>query len=159
MKRCFGNSTLRLPQFILMLVTVKQIAPDRSCKLTPKFSGPYLLTAKFHSNKFKLLDPNTHISEVVQVDCLKRSALPSPLLLCLLLHLLIFLHLTLALLTVTDCSQLSVTDQFPLPPLFSLARSEANLASPCCISFYLFFLVAPLGTYPFLGAYAFIFFL
>ncbi len=60
-------------------------APDGSCKLTPKFSGPFLLTAKLHGNKFKLLDPNTNISEVVHVDCLKKvstsftpDVMPSP---------------------------------------------------------------------------------
>ncbi len=59
-------------------------APNRSCKLTPKLSGSYLLTAKLHSNKFKLLDPSTNISEVVHVDSFKVStsftpaAVPSP---------------------------------------------------------------------------------
>ncbi len=59
--------------------------PDRSCKLTPKFSGPYLLTAKLHGNKFKLLNPNTNVSEVVLIDRLKKvsasftpAAAPSP---------------------------------------------------------------------------------
>ncbi len=61
-------------------------APERSCKLTPKFSGPFPLTAKLHGNKFKPLDPNTNISGVVHVDRLKKvsasfnpAAVPSPL--------------------------------------------------------------------------------
>ncbi len=60
-------------------------APDRSCKLTPKFSGPFLLTAKLHGNRFKILDPNTNVSEVVLADRLKMvsasftpAAVPSP---------------------------------------------------------------------------------
>ncbi len=52
--------------------SVTKRAPDRSCKLTPKFSGPFLLTAKLHGNKFKILDPNTKVSEVVHVDRLKK---------------------------------------------------------------------------------------
>ncbi len=54
--------------------SVMKRAPDRSCKLTPKFSGPHLLTAKLHGNKFKILDPNNNVSEVVHVDRLKVSA-------------------------------------------------------------------------------------
>ncbi len=121
-KRCFANSTLRLPQFILMSVTVMKRAPNCSCKLTPKFSGPYLLTAKLHGNKFKLLDPNTKVSEVVHVNHLKKvstsftpAAVPSPHLLLIFL-----LHLMLALLTVTGSSRLSVIDQFHPPPSFPL---------------------------------------
>ncbi len=52
--------------------SVMKRAPNPSCKLTPKFSGPYLLTAKLHGNKFKLLDPSTNVSEVVHVDRLKN---------------------------------------------------------------------------------------
>ncbi len=65
--------------------SVMKRAPDSSCKLTPKFSGPYLLTAKLHGNKFKLLDPNTNVPEVVHADRLKKvnasftpAAVPSP---------------------------------------------------------------------------------
>ncbi len=53
--------------------SVMKRAPDRSCKLTPKFSGPYLLTAKLHGNKFRLLNPSTKISEVVHVNRLKKA--------------------------------------------------------------------------------------
>ncbi len=42
--------------------SVMKRAPDPSCKLTPKFSGAFLLTAKLQGNKFKLLDPNTNVS-------------------------------------------------------------------------------------------------
>ncbi len=65
--------------------SVMKRAPDRSCKLTAKFSGPFLLTAKLHGNKFKILDLNTNISEVFHVDRLKKvsasltpAAAPSP---------------------------------------------------------------------------------
>ncbi len=65
--------------------SVMKRAPDRSCKLTPKLSGPFLSTAKLHGNKFKILDPNTNVSEVVHVDHLKEvsasltsAAVPSP---------------------------------------------------------------------------------
>ncbi len=65
--------------------SVMKRSPDRFCKLTPKFSGPYFLSAKLHGNKFKLLDPNTNVSEVVHVDRLKKvsapftpAAVPSP---------------------------------------------------------------------------------
>ncbi len=44
----------------------------RSCKSTPKSSGPFLLTAKPHGNEFKLLDPSTNISKVVYVSRLKK---------------------------------------------------------------------------------------
>ncbi len=60
-------------------------APDPSCKLTPKFPGPYLLISKLHLNKFKLLDPNKNVLEGVHVDCLEKvhasftpAAVPSP---------------------------------------------------------------------------------
>ncbi len=52
--------------------SVMKRAPDCSCKLTLKFSGPYLLTAKFHGNEFKLLGPSNNVSEVVHVDRLKK---------------------------------------------------------------------------------------
>ncbi len=65
--------------------SVMKRAPDRSCKLTPKFLGPYFFTAKLNGNKLKLLDPNTNVLEVVHVDRLKKvsasltsAAVPSP---------------------------------------------------------------------------------
>ncbi len=89
-----------------------------------------------------------------------RLALPSPLLLCLLPHLLLIflLHLTLTLLTISGYGQLSIIDHFPSPPpLFSLARSKAKLAPPCI--FLVFFFACPhLVHILFLWAYAFIFF-
>ncbi len=93
-----------------------------------------------------------------------RSVLPSPLLLCLLRHLLIIflLHLKFTILTVTGCSRLSVINQFSFRlPFLSLARGEAKLAPPCIFSLcsFFFFWLPPLGTYPFLGAYALIIFL
>ncbi len=52
--------------------SVMKRAPDSSCKLTPKFSGSFLLTAKLHGNKFKIQDPNTNVSEVVYVNRPKK---------------------------------------------------------------------------------------
>ncbi len=139
--------------------SVMKRAPDRSCKLTPKFSGPFLLTAKLHGNKFKILGPNTNVSEAVHVDRLKKvsasftpAAVPSP---------------------------PSPTD-LPSPPVahpfhsYRLRSAERNWSVPpplfpckewgqvsssflyfSCVFFI--FGLPPLGTYPFLGAYAFIF--
>ncbi len=65
--------------------SVMKRAPYRSRKLSPKFTGPFLLTAKLHGNKFKILDPSNNTSEVVHVDRLKKvsasftpAAVPSP---------------------------------------------------------------------------------
>ncbi len=140
--------------------SVMKRAPDRYCKLTPKFSGPFLLTTKLHGNKFKILGPNTNVSEVVHVDRLKevsasftRATVPSP---------------------PSPTDRPSPHDAHPshsyrlwsaehhssvssTPPAFFLARSEAKLGF-FCIFFVFFFLLPPLGTYPFLGAYALIFF-
>ncbi len=124
-------------------------APDRSCKLTPKFLGPYLLTAKLHSNKFKILDPNTTTSEVVHVNHLKKvsasftpAAVPSP-------------PSPTDLLSLPDAhtshsyklrSAERHSSVSSSPFLFSLARSEAKLAPPCCIFLVFFFWgVAPIG--------------
>ncbi len=52
--------------------TVMKSSPLRSCKLNPKFSGPFLVTAKMHGNKFKILDPSNTVSEIVHVDRLKK---------------------------------------------------------------------------------------
>ncbi len=52
--------------------SVMKRAPDRSCKLSPKFSGPFLVTTRCHPNKFKILDPSNNVTEVVHVDCLKK---------------------------------------------------------------------------------------
>ncbi len=35
--------------------SVMKRSPERSCKLAPKFMGPFLVTAKLHGNKFKVL--------------------------------------------------------------------------------------------------------
>ncbi len=66
-------------------VSVMKRAADRSGKLTPKYSGPYLLTAKLHGHKFKLLEPSTNVSEAIHADRLKKIsasftpvAVPSP---------------------------------------------------------------------------------
>ncbi len=52
--------------------SVMKRAPDRSCKLSPKFSGPFLVTSRCHSNKLKILDPSSNVMEVVHVDRLKK---------------------------------------------------------------------------------------
>ncbi len=66
-RRCYGNNTLRRPQSLLLSVdSVMKRAPDRACKLSPKFTGPFLLTTKLHANKFKIPDPSNNTSEVVQ---------------------------------------------------------------------------------------------
>ncbi len=59
--------------------SVMKSSPEWSCKLVPKFSGPYLITAKMHGNTFKVLNPNNNVSEVFHADHLKkvRSA-PQP---------------------------------------------------------------------------------
>ena len=68
-----------------MLVTlVMKRAPGRSCKLTPKLYGPFLVTARCNGNKSKILDLFNNISEV-HSDRLKKvsasfspAAVPSP---------------------------------------------------------------------------------
>ncbi len=47
-------------------------APDRSSKLSPKFSGPFVVTHRCHPNKFKILDPSNNVTDVVHVDRLKK---------------------------------------------------------------------------------------
>ncbi len=44
---------------------------DRSRKLSPNFSGPFLVT-RCHHNKFKILDPSINVTESVHVDGLKK---------------------------------------------------------------------------------------
>lgn len=39
----------------IVLVTVMNGAPERSCKQVTRVSGPYLLTPRIHGNKFKFL--------------------------------------------------------------------------------------------------------
>ena len=60
-------------------------APERQNKLTPKFTGPFMITNSMHGNKFKIFNPANQTSEVVHADRLKRSdivipasSLPSP---------------------------------------------------------------------------------
>ncbi len=47
-------------------------SPARSCKLEPKFMGPYVITDKLHGHIFKVLDPATSTSQVVHADRLKK---------------------------------------------------------------------------------------
>ncbi len=53
-------------------IQIMKRVPERSCKLSPKFSGPFLVTSRCHPNKFKILDPSNNITEVVHVDRLKK---------------------------------------------------------------------------------------
>ncbi len=71
--------------------SVMKRSSERSCKLAPKFMGPFLVTAKLHGNRFNVLDPSTSLSEVVHADCLKKFVLLFLLLLTLLLSLLTYL--------------------------------------------------------------------
>ena len=52
--------------------SVMKRAPLRTSKLNSKFSGPFLITAKCHGNKFKISNHVTNTSEVVHADCLKK---------------------------------------------------------------------------------------
>ncbi len=40
----------------------------RSCSLEPKFTGPYVITATLHGNKFEVSDHHTSTSPVVHAD-------------------------------------------------------------------------------------------
>jgi hypothetical protein len=60
---------------------VMLLIPDRTNKLSAKFSGPYIITHKHHANKFTILDPTTSVSDTVHCDRLKKVArdiLPKP---------------------------------------------------------------------------------
>ncbi len=52
--------------------SVMKRSPERSCKLAPKLMGPFLVTARLHGNKFKVLNHSTSLSEVVHDDRLKK---------------------------------------------------------------------------------------
>ena len=51
---------------------VMKRSPDRKCKLSPKFTGPFLVTEKLHGNKFKVLHEQSNTTEVVHADRLKK---------------------------------------------------------------------------------------
>ncbi len=48
-------------------------APDRQSKLSPKLSGPHLVTRVFWGNKYVILDANKGTSEVYHSDRLKPT--------------------------------------------------------------------------------------
>ncbi len=59
-------------------------SPERQSKLTPKFSGPFVIIDFIQGNKFKIFNPATQVSEVVHSHSLNRcdilvpaSSLPS----------------------------------------------------------------------------------
>ncbi len=62
------------PPLIEVGDTVMKSAAESTCKLTPKFSGPYLVSSKMHEYKFKLLNPGTNTTELIHIDRLKVSA-------------------------------------------------------------------------------------
>ncbi len=53
-------------------------SPERQTKLTPKFSGPFVITDFIQGNKFKIFNPATQVSEVVHSDRLKGSDILVP---------------------------------------------------------------------------------
>ncbi len=52
--------------------SVMNRAPDRSCKLFPKFICPFLVTSRGHPIKFKNLDLSNNVTEVVHVAASRR---------------------------------------------------------------------------------------
>ena len=56
--------------------SVMKRCPERQCKLSPKFSGPYIITLALRNNKFKIMDTDTHTAEYVLVDRLKKVHVP-----------------------------------------------------------------------------------
>ncbi len=58
--------------------TVFKAASKHQVKLTPKFTGPFVVKEYFHENKFRIFDPALNASEVVHVDRLKRADVPLP---------------------------------------------------------------------------------
>ncbi len=56
--------------------SVMKRAPDRSCKLSPKFNGPFLVTSRCHHNKFRIMNPFNNVTEVDHVDRLKKVSAP-----------------------------------------------------------------------------------
>ncbi len=103
--------------------SVMKSSPERSCKLVPKLSGPYLITAKMHGNILKILNPSNNVSRGCSCRSLEEgprfhlslSLLLLPLVLILLLPVLILLELTLALLlnTVSSCGLLVSSCESP----------------------------------------------
>ena len=58
--------------------TVMKRSPERSSKLSPKFTGPFQIIEKLHGNKFKVLHPQLNTSEIIHSDRLKKfEACPS----------------------------------------------------------------------------------
>ncbi len=46
-------------------------SPERQSKLTPKFTGPFVITDFIQGKKFKIFNPATEVSEIVHCDKLK----------------------------------------------------------------------------------------
>ncbi len=57
---------------------VMKRSPDRQCKLSPKFSGPFLITEKLNGHKFRVLHVQSNTTEVVHADRLKKFDTSSP---------------------------------------------------------------------------------
>ena len=58
--------------------SVVEKTPGCQSKLTPKFSGPFLVAEKLHSNKFRIHYITLFISESVHVNRLKKVDVPVP---------------------------------------------------------------------------------
>ena len=52
--------------------SVMKSAPARQSKLSPKFSGPYVISEQLHGNKFRIIDSVLNTSEIVHSDRLKK---------------------------------------------------------------------------------------
>ncbi len=134
-------------------------APDRSCKLTPKFSGPFWLP-NFTAININFWTPVLTFQRFFMSVASRMSALPSPC--CCAFSPISYWSSFSSWRSPLSRLQVAVgwasLTSFILF-LFSLARSGAKLASCCIFSFLcvcFFLLLPPLGTYPFLGAYDFI---
>ncbi len=53
--------------------TVKVRHPDRTSKLSPKFSGPCSVVRQLHGNKFEVHDPLLNTAEIVHSDRLVKT--------------------------------------------------------------------------------------
>ena len=52
------------PISLLFRDVVMKLAPERFSKLSAKFLRPFTIAAKLHGNKFKIMDNDTHATEV-----------------------------------------------------------------------------------------------
>ncbi len=57
---------------------VMKRSSDRQCKLSPKFSSPFLITEKLHGHKFRILHVQSNTTEVAHAERLKKFDASSP---------------------------------------------------------------------------------